>query len=160
MGEFMKEKKDYVKYLREKVGHEQIILNYAGCIIENEKGQLLLQKRSDCNEWGFFGGIMELGESADEAARREVMEESGFDVDIHELLGIYTKYFTTYSNGDAVQTVVHVFIASVKGKVGEIDSLETVEMRWFDKNDIPVLFNEQHRDGLADYLTGKRGFYR
>ena len=49
-----KPQKDYVKYIREKVGHETIILNYAGCIITNEKEQLLLQKRTDCNEWGFL----------------------------------------------------------------------------------------------------------
>lgn len=47
---------DYVKYIREKVGHSEIILNYAGCIVLNGAGEILLQKRRDCGEWGFLGG--------------------------------------------------------------------------------------------------------
>ena len=155
-----KPQKDYVKYIREKVGHETIILNYAGCIITNEKEQLLLQKRTDCNEWGFLGGIIEIGESAHEAANREVLEESGYNIEIHNLFGIYTKYFTTYSNGDSVQTILHMFEANIIGGSSIINNSETIELKWFAKTELPILFNDQHNDILNDYLTGKKGFFR
>ena len=84
---------DYIKKLRRKVGHDELILNYAGCIIFDEQGRLLLQKRTDCGEWGFLGGMVELGESVEEAAVREVKEESGLDVKVTSLYGVYSKYF-------------------------------------------------------------------
>ena len=57
------EKKDYIKWIRGKVGHEKIIIVYAGGCIFNENGEVLLQKRADCNKWGFPGGALELGET-------------------------------------------------------------------------------------------------
>ena len=95
--------------LRDKVGHDELILNYAGCIIFDDKNRLLLQKRTDCEKWGFLGGMVELGESVAESAVREIREESGLDVELTSLFGVYSKYFEKYSNGDKAQTVVHVF---------------------------------------------------
>lgn len=62
-GKFMTTNKDYIRYIREKVGHDLIFLNFAGGIIYNEQNEILLQKRGDRNEWGLPGGAMELGES-------------------------------------------------------------------------------------------------
>ncbi|MDQ0170542.1 8-oxo-dGTP pyrophosphatase MutT (NUDIX family) [Paenibacillus tundrae] len=50
---------DYIKWIRSKVGTEMIILNFAGAIVLNEEGQILLQRRRDKNAWGFPGGAME-----------------------------------------------------------------------------------------------------
>ena len=52
------EKKDYIKWIRGKVGHEKIIIVYAGGCIFNKKGEVLLQKRADCNKWGVPGGAL------------------------------------------------------------------------------------------------------
>jgi ADP-ribose pyrophosphatase YjhB (NUDIX family) len=60
---------DYIKWIRSKVGHETIILNFSGACITNENGDLLLQKRSKDEEaWGLPGGAVEVGESIEEAA--------------------------------------------------------------------------------------------
>lgn len=151
---------DYIKKIRKKVGHERIILNYAGCIIFDERKRLLLQKRSDCNEWGFLGGLVELGESVEEAAVREVKEESGLDVEVTALYGVYSKYFAEYSNGDKVQTIVHVFRAKViSGKLIDQND-ETLELKYFDLNEIPPLFCKQHRDILDDIILGREYVYR
>ena len=55
------EEKNYVKWIRSKVGHEKIILVFAGGCIFNERGEVLLQRRGDSNKWGFPGGAVELG---------------------------------------------------------------------------------------------------
>lgn len=91
---------DYRKWIRSKVGHETIILNFLGACISNEKGEVLLQKRSvDEDLWGLLGGAIEIGESIEEAAIREVKEETGLDIVVDNLIGVYSKYFTEYKNG-------------------------------------------------------------
>lgn len=67
----------YIMDLREVVGARPLILAGAGVIIVDNEGRILLQHRSDNGDWGIPGGSMELGESFEEAARREVLEETG-----------------------------------------------------------------------------------
>ena len=57
--------KDYVKYIRSMVGHNKIIMNASGAIIEKD-GLILLQRRSDNGKWGLPGGIMEMDETYQE----------------------------------------------------------------------------------------------
>ncbi|GAF17010.1 hypothetical protein JCM19046_1481 [Bacillus sp. JCM 19046] len=73
---------DYIKNIRQKVGQEAIILNFAGICVENNQGEILLQKRADSNQWGFPGGALELGESVETCAKREVFEETGLLVNV------------------------------------------------------------------------------
>jgi 8-oxo-dGTP pyrophosphatase MutT (NUDIX family) len=153
-------KKDYIKWIRSKVGHDEIILNFAGAVIENDKGEILLQKRGDNGGWGLFGGAMELGESAEETAIREVQEESGYMIEVDRLVGIYTKYDCEYGNGDKAQTIVVLFSCKILGNSDDYDNSETVEMKFFARNNLPKLFNQQHTDGLNDYLAGNYGSYR
>ncbi len=151
---------DYIKNLRIKVGHDRIILNYAGCIIFDDKNRLLLQKRTDCGEWGFLGGLVELGEATHEAARREIKEESGLDVEITSLYGVYSKYFDEYANGDKAQTIVHLFKAKIIGGALIDNNAETAELNFFDLDNVPPLFNKQHQDALEDIIAGREFVYR
>ena len=54
-------------------------------------------------------------ENLAETAIREIKEETGYDVEINELVGVYTKYFQTYPNGDKAQSIVIVFTCSIAG---------------------------------------------
>ena len=66
----------YIAELRKYIGHQPILMP-AGCaMILNEKKQLLLQKRADNGCWAYPGGAVELGESFEECAVREVLEET------------------------------------------------------------------------------------
>lgn len=61
---------DYISYIRSKVGHDKVILNFAGGILADEEGRVLLQLRGDKQTWAIPGGAMELGEiSASSRAR-------------------------------------------------------------------------------------------
>lgn len=150
----------YIKKVRKNVGHDELILNYAGCIIFDDRNRLLLQKRSDCEKWGFLGGMVEFGESVEETAIREVKEESGFDVEVTSFYGVYSKYYAEYTNGDKVQPIVHLFKAKIAG--GELidKNDETLELKFFDLNDIPPLFCKQHQDALDDIIEGREYVYR
>lgn len=152
---------DYIKWIRSKVGHDTIILNFSGACITNEKGEILLQKRSDKEElWGLPGGAVEIGESIDEAVIREVKEETGLNVTVEHLIGVYSKYFATYPNGDKAQSICYLFKCNIVSGDLKVDNEETFDLRFFDRNNIPKLFLEQHSDMLNDFLENKTGVFK
>lgn len=104
-------KKNYIKWIRSKVGKELIFLNFAVAVIFDERGRMLLQKRSDNKKWGLLGGHVELNESFKEGVIREVSEETGLEVIPYKLLGVYSnpKSRTVYPNGDTGRPVAVVF---------------------------------------------------
>ncbi|MFD2612703.1 NUDIX domain-containing protein [Paenibacillus gansuensis] len=67
----------YISDVREFVGTRPIIIPGACVLVFQEQNQLLLQKRSDSHDWGTIGGALELGESLEQAAVRELYEEAG-----------------------------------------------------------------------------------
>lgn len=153
----------YIKKLRSKVGHDMIILNFSAACIVNSDGKILLQKRGDegnRGKWGLPGGAWEEGESAETAIKREVKEETGLDVEVSKLIGVYSKYFSTYSNGDVSQTAVCLFECRPLSEELFADGIETLSLQYFDKENLPEMFNEQHSDMIRDWTTGLSGIYR
>lgn len=65
----------YVSELRNLVGHRPLLLAAAGVVVVDDLGRWLLQRRVDDGLWGLLGGALELGESFEDAARRELFEE-------------------------------------------------------------------------------------
>ncbi len=151
---------NYIGWIRSKTGTAKIFTNFAGALIVNEQGQLLLQKRQDNGQWGFPGGAMELGESAEQTVLREVLEETGYIVEVDYLQGVYTRYDYTYPNGDEAQTMLTAFVCQIVGGEPLTANEETKELRFFAPEDAPPLFNQQNVDMLADFAAGRRGVYR
>ena len=100
---------DYIRYLRNMVGPKPVIMVTAGVVILNSDGELLLQNRADGSGWGLIGGFIELGESLEAAARREVHEETGLTVGKLELFGVFEDVglLYTYPNGDECPDYYH-----------------------------------------------------
>ena len=97
---------DYIRYLRNMVGPKPVIMVTAGVVLFNETGELPLQNRADGTGWGLIGGFMELGETVEQTARREVLEETGLTVGKLELFGVFSSAeIQTFSNGDQLQVV-------------------------------------------------------
>ena len=145
--------KDYIKNLRQRVGHEPLILNFAGGILVNEKNEILLQKRSDFNSWGLPGGAIEFGESAEEACAREFLEETGLKVKVKSLLGVSTNFIQHYPNGDVAQAVVIEFIVELVEKTDKQVSSETLDLGYFSKDNLPSIFNKQHLNFIRQYYN-------
>lgn len=152
---------DYIKWIRKQVGKNKIMLNYASAIILDDNGNILLQKRSElADAWGFPGGALELGESAEEAVKREVIEETGLNVKVNDLLGVYTKYTDQYPSGDVAQPIVICFICSIEGGVLDSNNSETEQLHFFPIQEAPSLYNPQQRDAMDDLLANRRGVSR
>ena len=148
----MENNQDYIKWIRSRVGHEKIILIFAGGCIFNEKGEVLLQKRGDSRKWGLPGGAIELGETPQMAAIREVKEETGLDVEVKKLIGIYTDCDLEYPNGDKAQSICIAFELNVIGGHMYCDEKETLELKYFSLDNLPEVFCKQHEDILCDIL--------
>ena len=144
---------NYIGWLRSKVGHEKIMLVFAGGCIFNEKGEVLLQRRGDSNKWGFPGGAIELGETPQIAAIREAKEETGLDVEVGDIIGIYTDSDIEYPNGDKAHSICIVFELKVVGEELFCDQQETLELKYFSKDDKPILFCKQHEEIWQDIFA-------
>ncbi|WP_307189909.1 NUDIX hydrolase [Geomicrobium sp. JCM 19037] len=103
---------NYLKRLREKVGQQPLIVTGATVIVKNHKGEILMQKRSDTNDWGLPGGAMEMGESLEETAKRELYEETGLRAETLQLVAVKSgrDYYYKYPNGDEVYNVIALYL--------------------------------------------------
>ncbi len=147
---------DYIGNLRKKIGHDLIMTTGCGVLIENEKGELLLQKRSDTGEWCYPGGAMEPGETYEQAATREVFEEVGVRVDGLKLFGIYSgdERIIHYPNDDVVYSPSAVFITdSYSGEISDTDG-EVMEHRFFSRDDIPDNIFLPDKKAILDWRNG------
>ena len=81
---------DYLKDLREKTGHMPLVLPHAVVIIINNQNEILLEERADDGFFDFPGGGIDLKETAEEAAARELKEETGLIANRLELFKVYS----------------------------------------------------------------------
>lgn len=63
----------------------------AGVVVGDDEGRALLQQRAGSGEWGIPGGWVEPGEAPERTAVREAREETGLDVELDGLIGVYTR---------------------------------------------------------------------
>ena len=146
---------DYVKELRALVGHRQLILCGSSVVIRNEKGELLLQQRVyPEGRWCFPGGLMELGESTEDTARREVFEETALTVGALELIGVYSgpDSLCRAANGDEWYVVNVSYTTNEYSGELKINDGESAALRWFRIEEIPETLVATHKKILADYL--------
>lgn len=150
----------YIKTLRKLVGHIPLVLCAAGVMIIDEKNGVLLQHRNDNNTWGIPGGIIEPGENIEEAAKREVYEETGLNVDEIKLFNIYSgeEQHYTYPNGDEVYFINIVFITKIYQGDIVADGIESKEVSFFDIDNLPQEINPTNITNLQE-LKNKRATY-
>ena len=145
---------NYVQRMRRVIGHEPLILVGANVLVLDGARRLLLQRRTDSGLWGLPGGAMEPGETLEEAARREVREETGLAIGPLELLGLFSgeDLHYKYPNGDEVYDVNAVYVAT--GPQGELraDPEEGHELRYFPLDSLPAAISPLDRPALDLFL--------
>ena len=121
-------------------------------------GHLLLERRTDCDQWGLVGGGRKKGESARQNAVREVLEETGICLSQQELQFVKTYdspgRIASYRDGSVWSMVISVFRVELPDFPTLLCSRESGELRFFSRDElssIPVVAT--HRDILADYLA-------
>lgn len=102
---------------------------------------------------------MEFGESCQEACVREFLEETGLKVKIKSLLGISTDFIQHYPNGDVAQAVVIEFLVELVDQRNKKPDSETLELKYFSKDNLPDIFNKQHLKFIEHYYQGDYPFF-
>ena len=145
---------DYIHELRPLIGHKKIILNCAGALIVRD-GRILFQRRTDNGKWGLIGGLVEMNETYEDAALREIREETGLEVQLDSFLGIFHNHDMVWANGDAAHVIAAMYTARIVGGEPRVDE-ESYELRFFAPEEIPELFAEDHIAALRAYFDGVR----
>lgn len=125
-------------------------------IIQDAKGQILLQRRSDNGLWGLPGGSVEIEESVRDAIIREVREETGLTVEVVRLIGVYSDprlQIVRYPDGNVVHYVSTLYACRIlTGTLQTCD--ETLDLKFFDPAHLPENLLPMHRvriqDGMAN----------
>src|SRR6478672_2036496 len=129
----------------------------ASTVVVDAEGRILLQRRRDNDMWALPGGKMELGESLGDCARRETLEETGLEIELTGIVGIYSdpKHVFSYDDGEVRQEFSICFLARAKG--GDITvSDESHEVAFFAPAELEALpMVDSIRLRLTDYVNGE-----
>ena len=146
---------EFVLKLRRKIGHDLLWLMGVSGYVEDERGRVLLGRRSDTGEWAMVYGINEPG---------EVKEETGVDVIVTDLVSVKSsRRILTYANGDNTMYMDHLFICrpdpagNTEPYVGDEESLN---VGWFFPDELPgpLAATTVERMGyVREYLRNKAG---
>lgn len=114
-------------------------------MIFDEKGRVLLVHRRDYDLWNLPGGGLENLESPIDGVKREVKEETGLEVKVSKLVGVYSK---TYKNN-----IIFSFLCGVVGGQvtlnGEADKIEYFKIDKLPRNTVP-----KQAERIKDALSG------
>jgi ADP-ribose pyrophosphatase YjhB (NUDIX family) len=115
-------------------------------------GQILLIKREDFEVWGLPGGHVDPGESVAQAAVREAWEETGLEVELTKLVGVYSAL-----GGRVEGNHVVLFRAQPVGGILRPDESEVIELNYFDPAHLPEPLIWWHHQRILDAMNGVGG---
>ena len=119
--------------------------------------ELLLMQRSDNAHWGLPGGYVEAGESVEQAAAREVYEETGVQIEVGRLVGVYSNPATMvieYPGDRRVHAVNLCFEAAPVGAGAPTTPDEALATGYFALDALPEPLVPIHKVRIEDAVTG------
>ena len=145
---------DYLKELRKRTNHMPLVLPHSVVVLFNEEGKVLLEERADDGYFDFPGGGIDLKESAEDAARRELKEETNLIADELELFKVYSGEIThyVYFNGDEIYGVDLIYLCyKYHGEM--IPQAEEVKtLSFHDLNNMPEKMSIRNKAIIKDLL--------
>lgn len=136
---------EYIREIRELIGSRPFILVGSTIVVLNDNNEFLFQLRSDTKEWGLPGGAMEISETLEQTAERELFEETGLKAKNFVLVDILSgkNLYYKYPNGDEVYNVICVYIAEgISGELA-INDCESLDLKYFPINELPSNLDER-----------------
>ncbi|WP_435971423.1 NUDIX hydrolase [Streptomyces sp. Qhu_M48] len=131
---------DFIRSLRETAGHQLLFLPGVSAVVFDDRGRVLLGRRSDNGRWAVIGGILEPGEQPADGAVREVYEETAVHVEVERIVLVETlRKPVVYPNGDRCQFMDVSFRCRAVGGEARVNDDESTEVGWFDVDDLPEM---------------------
>lgn len=130
---------EYIMDMRRRLGPIPLMQCGASVIVLDGQNRLLLQRRKDNDMWGYAGGAVDLYERVEDAAARELREETGLIADQLELLGVFSgpELRYTYPNGDQVSIVDIVYLCRKYHGQLRPQPEEVTELAFFSPDRLP-----------------------
>lgn len=112
----------------------------ASAFVQDDCGRVLMVRRSDNGMWSLPGGALEVGETVAETAERETLEETGYQVEVTGIVGVYSNpaHVIEYDDGEVRQEFNLCFRARVRGGDGR-SSTETPDVAWVELGELDSL---------------------
>ncbi len=123
-------------------------------LVVREREVLLIRHRAGHTPWALPGGGVERYERLEDAVRREAGEESGAQVTVLHLLGVYDRL------GQGVSNYIGVFVCAPLSEPNPPRSLEIAEARYFPLDALPAGLDPGSHRRIAEYAAGERGLAR
>ncbi|WP_131785353.1 NUDIX hydrolase [Protofrankia symbiont of Coriaria ruscifolia] len=126
-------------------------------VVTDETGRILMVHKTDNDLWALPGGGMDLGESIADAAVRETKEETGIDIEVTGLIGVYTnpRHVLAYDDGEVRQQFSLCFTTRMLGGTLRTSS-ETKEVQFVAPTDLDSLnIHPSMRLRINHYLEGR-----
>lgn len=113
---------------------------------------LCVKQHAGARKWTLPGGRMESGETPIEALIREVREETGYHIEVGDLIGVYST--------PAKDDVVLSFVARIVGRSPWQPNNEIAEIGFFERDELPQPMRQRTHERIADAFAGERGVVR
>ena len=150
----------YILDLRkiEGIGHRPLQMVAGIVFLFDKEGKVLLQKRADDHTWCVPGGAMELGETPEEAARRETFEESGLLPEELEFFNFCSgeDAHHIYPNGDEVYALDVNFVCRRYSGTLRMQESEVLEQGFFSVNNLPADTVKNHQSTIEEIVRSGR----
>ncbi len=128
---------EFILSLREKIGHDELWLPGVTALVRDPAGRVLLGPRADPGLWALPRGSSEPGAPMALSCSREVLEETGIEVEVTDLISIHTTAPTTYPNGDRSIFVDHFFACRPVGGEATVADDESLAVGWYAEDEFP-----------------------
>ncbi|MFD2045433.1 NUDIX hydrolase [Ornithinibacillus salinisoli] len=146
----------YVMDLRKIVGARPLVITGASVLLLDKDNRLLLQLRKDNNCWGLAGGSLEPGETIEEVARRELVEETGLQATNLDFFKVFSgaDFYYKYPHGDEVYNVITAYIC--KEYEGDLvrDPNEVKDLRFFEMERLPPNISPPDQKVINEFRKG------
>lgn len=155
---------DYIRHLRSMIGTTVLEVPTVSILTFDADGRVLLVRHAESHDWTTPGGMIEPYETPADAAVREMWEETGLHVELTRLIGVFGGDLctSTYANGDKLSWVSMVFAGTRIGGTPRPDGEETLEVRYFGREEIRGLHCKPHVGMLVDagYSQDRNGHFQ
>ena len=140
---------EYIQSLRRHIGTDLIFMPAVMAIVFNGRGEVLLGLDPNTNNWHVIGGALDPHEEPAACAVREVKEETGIDVRVDRLVGVYNGPFIKYANGDQVQYLtISILCRTIDdGQAPRVVDEELIDVRFWPIDQLP--------EGMDEWIKAK-----